>query len=54
VRGEGLGVKMGETCDMVPLTLSVLIVKGWSVRVGGGRRGSGEEEEEEERLILRE
>jgi hypothetical protein len=45
---------MGETCDMAPLTLSVLIVKGWSVRVGGGRRGSGEEEEEEERLILRE
>jgi hypothetical protein len=52
---------MGETCDMAPLALSVLIVKGWSVRIGEGRRGSGEEEEEEEeqteedeRLVLRE
>jgi hypothetical protein len=51
---------MGETCDIAPLALSVLNVKGWSVRIGGGRRGSVEEEkeeeqtEEEERLVLRE
>ena len=59
----GFRVQGSGTCDMAPLALSVLIVKGWSLRVGGGRRGSGEEEEEEqqqqqkeeeERLILRE